>query len=57
VTTPAVDDSRAAAELAAAFERDITHSKRIEDGAEEISGFWGTLVREAFRQVGKSPGR
>jgi cardiolipin synthase A/B len=53
----AVEDPRAAAELAVAFERDITHSKRIEDGAEEIPGFWGTLVREAFRQVGKAPGR
>ena len=53
----AVEDPRAAAELAAAFERDITHSKRIEDGAEEIPGFWGTLVREAFRHVGKAPGR
>jgi cardiolipin synthase len=53
----AVEDPLAAAELAVAFERDITHSKRIEDGAEELPGFWGTLVREPFRQVGKAPGR
>ncbi len=53
----AVEDVQAAAELAAAFERDVAHAKRIEDGAKEIPGFWGTLVREAFRQVGKAPGR
>ncbi len=32
-------------------------ANRIEGGAKEIPGFWGTLVREAFRQVGKAPGR
>lgn len=53
----AIEDERAATELAAAFERDVRHSKRIEDGAKEIPGFWGTLVREAFRQVGRAPGR
>ena len=53
----AVENPRAAAELAAAFERDVQNAKRIEDGAKEIPGFWGTLVREAFRQVGKAPGR
>ncbi|HSP18302.1 MAG TPA: phospholipase D-like domain-containing protein [Myxococcaceae bacterium] len=53
----AIDDPQAAAELAAAFERDTRISKRIEEGAKEIPGFWGTLVREAFRQVGKAPGR
>ena len=52
-----VEDPRAAAELAAAFERDVTNAKRIEDGAKEIPGFWGTVVREAFRHVGKAPGR
>lgn len=53
----AVDDPQAAAELAAAFERDVRNAKRIDAGAKEIPGFWGTLVREAFRQVGKAPGR
>ena len=53
----AIDDPQATAELAAAFERDVQNAKRIEDGAKEIPGFWGTLVREAFRQVGKGPGR
>jgi cardiolipin synthase len=53
----AVDDPHVAAELAAAFERDTGHAKRIEAGAKEIPSFWGTLVREAFRQVGKAPGR
>ncbi len=53
----AIDDPRAAAELAEAFERDARSSKRIEDGAKEIPGFWGTVVREAFRRVGKAPGR
>jgi cardiolipin synthase len=53
----AVEDERAAAELAAAFERDLRNAKRIEDGAKEIPGFWGSLVREAFRQVGRAPGR
>jgi len=53
----AVEDPRAAEELAAAFERDVRNAKRITDGSKEIPGFWGTLVREAFRQVGKAPGR
>jgi len=53
----AVEDEKTAAELAAAFERDVRSAKRIDDGAKEIPGFWGTLVREAFRQVGKAPGR
>jgi len=53
----AVEDERATAELASAFERDLQNGKRIQEGAEEIPGFWGTLVREAFRQVGKAPGR
>jgi cardiolipin synthase len=53
----AVEDTQATAELATAFERDLTQAKRIEDGAKEIPGFWGTLVREAFRHVGKAPGR
>jgi cardiolipin synthase A/B len=53
----AVEDEQAAAQLAAAFERDVQNGKRINDGAREIPGFWGTLVREAFRQVGKAPGR
>jgi len=53
----AVEDERATAELAAAFERDVQSAKRIDFGAKEIPGFWGTLVREAFRQVGKAPGR
>ena len=52
-----VEDPRAAAELATAFEWDSTSAKRIEDGAKEIPGFWGALVREVFRQVGKAPGR
>jgi len=34
---------------------DVRRSRRIEDGA--LAGFWGTLVREAFRHVGKVPGR
>jgi len=53
----AIEDPRATAELAEAFERDTRSSKRIEEGAKEIPGFWGTLVREAFRHVGKAPGR
>jgi len=53
----AVEDERATAELASEFERDLQNGKRIQEGAEEIPGFWGTLVREAFRQVGKAPGR
>jgi cardiolipin synthase len=55
--TLAVEDERATRELAAAFERDMQNAKRIDDGAKEIPGFWGTLVREAFRQVGRAPGR
>ena len=47
----AVEDEKTAAELAAAFERDVRSAKRIDDGAKGIPGFWGTLVREAFRQV------
>jgi cardiolipin synthase len=53
----AVEDEQATAQLAAAFERDVQNAKRIEPGAKEIPGFWGSLVREAFRQVGKAPGR
>jgi cardiolipin synthase A/B len=53
----AVEDERANAELAAAFDRDVQNAKRIDDGAKEIPGFWGSLVREAFRQVGRAPGR
>ncbi|MGZ6141121.1 MAG: phospholipase D-like domain-containing protein, partial [Myxococcaceae bacterium] len=53
----AIEDPKATAELAEAFERDTRNSKRIEEGAKEIPGFWGTLVREAFRHVGKAPGR
>jgi len=55
--TLAVEDERANAELAAAFERDVQNAKRIDLEAKEIPGFWGTLVREAFRQVGRAPGR
>ena len=53
----AVDDPRAASELAAAFERDLREAKRIDESSKEIPGFWGTVVREAFRQVGRAPGR
>ena len=53
----AIEDPKAAGELAEAFERDTRNAKRIEVGAKEIPGFWGTVVREAFRQVGKAPGR
>ena len=52
----AVEDPKAAAELAAAFERD-GQAPSASRSAKEIPGFWGTLVREVFRQVGKAPGR
>ena len=53
----AVEDPTFTAELAAMFERDLRNAKRIDFGADEIPGFWGTLVREAFRQAGRAPGR
>ena len=52
-----IEDPSAAAELAAGVRARPPQSKSIEPGSKEIPGFWGTLVREAFRRVGKAPGR
>jgi phosphatidylserine/phosphatidylglycerophosphate/cardiolipin synthase-like enzyme len=55
--TLAIEDPRANAELAAAFERDVQHAKRIDLGSKEIPGFWGTLVRRPSVRWEGLPGR